>query len=120
MEKAAVGGRDKWEPIWGKFHMLRRLCETKEVALPVLFLLSDEASFITATDIPVDVRPLFNFGLSTMVLILKIVLPGRLSCDGPRRSRGKQQFCRQRLNTCTGCIFVMSSYGNATLCVVWF
>ena len=92
-----MGGRDKWEPIWGKFHMLRRLCETKEVALPVLFLLSDEASFITATDIPVDVRPLFNFGLSTMVLILKIVLPGSHRFQGfSQKSYSKNPFFSRR------------------------
>jgi NAD(P)-dependent dehydrogenase (short-subunit alcohol dehydrogenase family) len=48
------GGREKWEPIWGEFHMLRRCAEPIEVAAPVLFLLSDDASFITATDLYVD------------------------------------------------------------------
>ena len=38
----------------GKFHMLRRLGEVEECAAPVAFLLSDEASFITATEIMVD------------------------------------------------------------------
>lgn len=52
--KAAVGGRDKWEPIWGPFHMPRRLSECSEIASAVCFLLSEDASFVTATDLPVD------------------------------------------------------------------
>lgn len=51
---AAGGDREKFEPVWGKYHMLRRCGETSEVASAVLFLLSDEASFITGTDLPVD------------------------------------------------------------------
>lgn len=54
VEKAAVGGREKWEPVWGKFSMLRRLAEAEEVARPILFLCSDDASFITGVDLPVD------------------------------------------------------------------
>jgi hypothetical protein len=52
--KAAGGDRAKWEPIWGKFHMLRRLGEVEECAAPAAFLLSDEASFITAAEVMVD------------------------------------------------------------------
>jgi NAD(P)-dependent dehydrogenase (short-subunit alcohol dehydrogenase family) len=48
------GGREKWDPIWGTYHMLERCAESVEVAGPVLFLLSDDASFITGTDLPVD------------------------------------------------------------------
>lgn len=51
---SAGGGREKWEPIWGNFHMLRRCGEAVECARPVLFLLSDDASFITGTDLPID------------------------------------------------------------------
>ena len=57
VEKAAKldgGGREKWEPIWGGFHMLERCGEPEEVARPVLFLLSDDASFITGTDLAID------------------------------------------------------------------
>lgn len=54
VEKAAGGDRERWGPIWGKYHMLRRLGEVEECAAPVAFLLSDEASFITATEIMVD------------------------------------------------------------------
>ena len=53
-EVAKVGKREKWEPIWGPFHMPRRLCETSEVASAICFLLSQDASFITSTDLPVD------------------------------------------------------------------
>ena len=48
------GGRAKWEPVWGAFHMLERCGEPLEVARPVLFLLSDDASFITGTDLAID------------------------------------------------------------------
>jgi NAD(P)-dependent dehydrogenase (short-subunit alcohol dehydrogenase family) len=48
------GGRAKWEPVWGAYHMLERCAEAVEVAGPVLFLLSDDASFITGTDLPID------------------------------------------------------------------
>jgi NAD(P)-dependent dehydrogenase (short-subunit alcohol dehydrogenase family) len=48
------GGRKKWEPVWGAYHMLERCADPVEVAGPVLFLLSDDASFITGTDLPID------------------------------------------------------------------
>jgi NAD(P)-dependent dehydrogenase (short-subunit alcohol dehydrogenase family) len=48
------GGREKWDPIWGEYHMLGRCGDAVEIAGPVLFLLSDDASFITGTDLPVD------------------------------------------------------------------
>ncbi|WP_421853625.1 SDR family oxidoreductase [Oricola sp.] len=48
------GGRAKWDPIWGKYHMLRRCGEPVECARAILFLLSDDASFITGADLPVD------------------------------------------------------------------
>jgi len=54
VDKAAGGDRDKWGPVWGKFHMLRRLGHTHEVAGPVAFLLSDDAAFITAAELLVD------------------------------------------------------------------
>ena len=52
--KAAIGGREKWEPIWGKFHLLRRLGSVEECSAPIAFLLSEEASFITGTDLFID------------------------------------------------------------------
>ncbi len=48
------GGREKWDSIWGQYHMLERCGEPVECAGPTLFLLSDDASFITATDLPID------------------------------------------------------------------
>ncbi|MFH1006894.1 MAG: SDR family oxidoreductase [Candidatus Latescibacterota bacterium] len=54
VDKAAHFDREKWDPIWGRFHMLRRLGEAEEVATAVAFLLSNEASFITGTDLAVD------------------------------------------------------------------
>jgi len=57
VEKASQmdgGGREKWEPVWGKYHLLRRCGEPVECARPMLFLLSDDASFITGTDLPID------------------------------------------------------------------
>lgn len=47
------GGREKWDPIWGKFHMLRRCGEPVECAGPTLFMLSDDASFVTGTDLAI-------------------------------------------------------------------
>lgn len=54
VDKAAGGDRAGYGPVWGQFHMLRRMGYPVEVAAPVLFLLSDDASFITGTDLPVD------------------------------------------------------------------
>ncbi|MSU23109.1 MAG: SDR family oxidoreductase [Opitutus sp.] len=54
VDKAAGGDRAKFDPIWGQFHMLGRTGHPVEIAGPVLFLLSDDASFITGTDLPVD------------------------------------------------------------------
>jgi NAD(P)-dependent dehydrogenase (short-subunit alcohol dehydrogenase family) len=53
-DKAAGYDREKYEPIWGKFHLLKRMGKTYECAAPVLFLLSEDASFITGTDLQVD------------------------------------------------------------------
>ena len=39
VDKAAGGDREKDTPIWGSYHMLRRLGFVEEVAKPVLFLL---------------------------------------------------------------------------------
>lgn len=54
VQKAAEGDRAKWEPIWGRYHMLRRLGEPREVARAILFLCSEDASFITSTELAVD------------------------------------------------------------------
>lgn len=54
VDKAAGFDREKWEPVWGKFHLLRRLGRVEEVASATAFLLSDDASFITGSDLFVD------------------------------------------------------------------
>lgn len=54
VDKAANYDREKWGPVWGKFHLLRRLGEVEEVASAAAFLLSDDASFITGSDLFVD------------------------------------------------------------------
>jgi len=54
VEKAADGDRAKWDPVWGQYHILRRLGEPEEVANAVLFLSSSLASFITGTELLVD------------------------------------------------------------------
>jgi NAD(P)-dependent dehydrogenase (short-subunit alcohol dehydrogenase family) len=52
--KAAGGDRARWEPTWGRYHLLRRLGEPAEVAHAILFLCGDDASFITGAELPVD------------------------------------------------------------------
>lgn len=54
VSKAAGGDRAAWEPLWGDYHLLRRLGEADEVARPVLFLCSADASFITGAELMVD------------------------------------------------------------------
>jgi len=54
VDKACEGDRETWGPIWGKYHMLRRLGTVEECAGPVAFLLSDDAAFITATELMID------------------------------------------------------------------
>lgn len=54
VDKAANNDRAKWEPVWGRYHMLRRLGQPVEVARAILFLCSDDASFITAAELAVD------------------------------------------------------------------
>lgn len=51
---AEDGGRERWEPIWGRFHMLERLGEASEIADAVLYLSSPRAGFITGTELFVD------------------------------------------------------------------
>jgi dihydroanticapsin dehydrogenase len=41
-------------PDWGAAHMIKRIAEPREIAYAILFLASDEASFITAETLMVD------------------------------------------------------------------
>ena len=41
-------------PDWGGAHMIRRIAEPREIAYAILFLASDEASFITGENLMVD------------------------------------------------------------------
>jgi NAD(P)-dependent dehydrogenase (short-subunit alcohol dehydrogenase family) len=50
MDRAAA---DK-HPDWGGAHMIKRIAEPREIARAILFLASDEASFITAENLMVD------------------------------------------------------------------
>jgi NAD(P)-dependent dehydrogenase (short-subunit alcohol dehydrogenase family) len=52
--QAAGGDRSQWEPVWGRYHMLRRLGEPAEIANAIVFLLSNKASFITGAELMVD------------------------------------------------------------------
>jgi NAD(P)-dependent dehydrogenase (short-subunit alcohol dehydrogenase family) len=55
VEKAAgEGGREKWEPVWGRYHVLERLGEPSEVADAVLYLSGPRSSFITGSELMVD------------------------------------------------------------------
>jgi NAD(P)-dependent dehydrogenase (short-subunit alcohol dehydrogenase family) len=56
--KCAESGLDRAgadaDPTWGGAHMLKRVSDPREIAYPILFLASDESSFITATNLMVD------------------------------------------------------------------
>lgn len=54
MDQLTNGNRAKTDAVAAPFHMLGRAADPSEVASAVLFLCSDEASFITGTDICVD------------------------------------------------------------------
>ncbi|WP_374637716.1 SDR family oxidoreductase [Paracoccus sp. (in: a-proteobacteria)] len=54
MDQLTHGNRAKTDGVAAPFHLLGRVADPEEVAATVLFLCSDEASFITGTDICVD------------------------------------------------------------------
>lgn len=54
MDQLTQGNRAKTDAVAAPFHLLGRVAHPEEVAAAVLFLCSDEASFITGTDIRVD------------------------------------------------------------------
>lgn len=54
MDELTEGNREKTDKVAAPFHLLGRVADPEEVAAAVVFLCSDEASFITGTDIRVD------------------------------------------------------------------
>ncbi|MES2542169.1 MAG: SDR family oxidoreductase [Pseudomonadota bacterium] len=54
MDQLTNGNRAKTDSVAAPFHLLGRVADPAEVASAVLFLCSDEAGFITGTDIRVD------------------------------------------------------------------
>ena len=42
------------DPEWGGAHLLKRIADSREIAFPILFLASDEASFITGSLLMAD------------------------------------------------------------------
>jgi NAD(P)-dependent dehydrogenase (short-subunit alcohol dehydrogenase family) len=53
-EMAALGGEDLMRPRFAARHLLNRISSPAEIARAVLFLASDDSSFITGAAIPVD------------------------------------------------------------------
>ena len=54
MDDLTGGNREKTDGVAAPFHLMGRVADPEEVAQAVMFLCSDEASFITGTDIRVD------------------------------------------------------------------
>jgi NAD(P)-dependent dehydrogenase (short-subunit alcohol dehydrogenase family) len=54
MNELTGGDRPHTDAVAGDFHLLRRVGDPEEVAQAVLFLCSDDASFITGADLAVD------------------------------------------------------------------
>jgi len=54
IDRAVGGDRAKWDPIFGAACPMRRCSDPHEIATVVAFLASEEASYITGTDLIVD------------------------------------------------------------------
>jgi len=54
LEGLSGGDKEKYNEEWGQFHMLGRCGEPEEIAQAIKFLCSDQASFITGAELPVD------------------------------------------------------------------
>ena len=110
VSRAANGDRARWEPVWGRFHLLRRLGEPEEVATAIAFLCSSDASFITGTDLAVDggYMAMGPEGLGRVVDVRVVRTPQR---DPPRRTSltcsvyGSSTWATAtfRVRKCSGC-----------------
>jgi hypothetical protein len=54
IERATGGDRAKADRVAADYHPLGRVADAEEVARAVLYLCSEDASFITGVDLPVD------------------------------------------------------------------
>ncbi|WP_425053875.1 SDR family oxidoreductase [Psychromarinibacter sp. S121] len=54
MDSLTGGDRDKTDKVGADFHLFPRVGDPEEVASAIMFLCSDEASFVTGTDLRVD------------------------------------------------------------------
>ncbi|NIZ11971.1 SDR family oxidoreductase [Phaeobacter sp. HF9A] len=54
MDELTGGDREKTDRVGADFHLLPRVGDPEEVANTIIFLCSDEASFVTGTDVCVD------------------------------------------------------------------
>jgi NAD(P)-dependent dehydrogenase (short-subunit alcohol dehydrogenase family) len=54
ISEVSGGNREKADRVGGEFHLPKRIGDAEEVAEAVVFLCSDNASFITGTDLAVD------------------------------------------------------------------
>lgn len=54
VDRAAAGDRERWEKVWGSYIPMNRCGEPAEIAATIAFLASEDASFVTGADLPVD------------------------------------------------------------------
>ena len=54
MDELSKGDREKTDKVGADFHLFARVGDPEEVASAIMFLCSDEASFVTGTDLRVD------------------------------------------------------------------
>jgi NAD(P)-dependent dehydrogenase (short-subunit alcohol dehydrogenase family) len=54
VERMTGGDRERWGPVLGNHHILRRVGEPAEIAAAILFLCGPGATFVTGADLPVD------------------------------------------------------------------
>jgi uncharacterized protein (TIGR02246 family) len=54
LDTAAGGDRPRWDKIWGAYNLAERTADPSEVAQAIVFLVSDEASYVNGADLRVD------------------------------------------------------------------